>query len=156
MPTYLYKCDDCDLRFEERFYHDKGKILLSDSDEEVNDEIYDSYVCPKCHAKAKRLLFQEGQDLPGWVKGNCFTNRERERKFYEKGLDEQQARRFYKESLEASKERINTMGEVYKEVAPDMTEMVKNGAVKKVAPKEADKRKKAFTKVVKEITRKDK
>lgn len=79
-------------------------------------------------------------EIQGWVKGICFTNKERERKFYEKGMDKQQATEFYKQSMEASKERIQSGGVHYKQVVPDMNHMRKTGQAKKVSDKKKKER----------------
>jgi hypothetical protein len=84
--------------------------------------------CPECFkSKTSKLI----TNFSGYVKGNCFTNRERERKFYEKGLDKQQANTFYNESIEASKERIKSGGVHYKKVDFDMEFFAKKGLAKK-------------------------
>lgn len=99
---------------------------------EYGKELPEKLKCSKCNKKTSLLTFSDASAPVGIVKGNCFTNRERERKFYENGMDKQQAERFYKESIEASKERVNKGGEShYKRVDPDLEFMRKNGLVKK-------------------------
>ncbi|TYB31247.1 MAG: zinc ribbon domain-containing protein [Candidatus Mcinerneyibacterium aminivorans] len=44
MPTYVYKCDKCDYKFEK-----KQKITADPLEE-----------CPKCKGKVKRLIFGNG------------------------------------------------------------------------------------------------
>lgn len=86
----------------------------------------DSIKCFQCNKKAGLMVEQ----FEGWCKGNCFTNRERERKFYQNGMNKFQAERFYKESIDASNERHGTMKEVYKKVSPDMEHYAKHGLAK--------------------------
>lgn len=81
------------------------------------------------------VLEKKIPNINGWTKGNCFTNRERERQFYQHGLNKKEAERFYKESIEASKERMSTMGDVYKRVDPDIDHLRKTGQIKKINDK---------------------
>jgi hypothetical protein len=70
------------------------------------------------------------KNLGAWCKGVCFTNIERERKFYQKGMDKQQATEFYKNSMQASKERIAEGRQHYKKVDMDVNHYAKHGMVK--------------------------
>jgi len=96
-------------------------------------DLPDSPPCSYCGSKRTQKLMSDTVD--GWCKGNCFTNRERERKFHEKGMGKKQAENFYKESIQASWERRETMGEVYKKVVPDIDHLRKHGVIKKANDK---------------------
>lgn len=160
MTTHNYYCEKCDavsqLELNPNESNAKGyvdrkagyytKILISSlSEEEIKAlpmekdprdyEVYktikykkvpEHIKCFECGTKSGLMM----ESFEGWCKGNCFTNRERERKFHVTGLNKFQAERFYKESIEASKERHGTMGEVYKKVSPDVEHMFKHGRAK--------------------------
>lgn len=97
-----------------------------------------TFKCPECKKGVMEKII--GENLSGYVKGLCFTNLERERKFYQKGMDKQQAENFYKESIAASKERIDSGKEHYKQVVPDLDHMRKTGQIKKVSDKKKKER----------------
>lgn len=177
MSTHNYYCDKCDhvtaLELIPIDVNAKGyvntkagyytKVLVSSlTEEEVKAlplekdprdfEVYEDYffkvipdkfLCELCHSKIELKIEQ----FEGWCKGNCFTNRERERKFYEKGMDKQQASEFYKESIEASKERRKSGGQHYKKVDPDLKKLREHGIIRKTA----DSRAAAKRQAIKEI-----
>jgi hypothetical protein len=168
MAYHQYKCKKCECEFElEIGLIDGQYILRVPFTEEEEEEMWAKGIdprfeeteltlkelpmsppCMQCDSNETEKLMPE---FNGWCKGNCFTNRERERKFYEKGMPKDQALNFYKESIQASKERIATGGVHYKEIVPDMDHMRKHGVAKKLNDKQvANKReylKKANTKL---------
>lgn len=157
MAFHQYLCNDCNTEFELQIGLFEGKYILYihpsieeekalwDAGKDPRDSIIEIPLpglpenppCTNCGSENTGKLMHE---TGGWVKGICFTNKERERKFYEKGMDKQQATEFYKQSMEASKERMQTGGTHYKQVVPDMNYMRKTGQVKKVSDKKKKER----------------
>lgn len=118
MPIYQFKCDKCEHWFEESIFLD-GK------------DPPDYYKCPKCkNRKAPREYWVPGKEPNGFAKGNTDVNRRRHQRIVNYGMDKSMADNFYRESIAASKERMSTMGEVYKEVVPDVKQHIKQGLVK--------------------------
>jgi len=153
MSYHQYYCDKCEKQFELNIGLVEGKYILflpftKEEEEKLWAEgkdprflekevkLKDLPMSPPCSfcgsSKTSKLI----PEFDGWMKGNCFTNRERERKFHMKGLNRKQAENFYKESIEASKERISTMGEVYKKVDPDIDHLRNTGQIKKINDKQ--------------------
>jgi len=66
--------------------------------------------------------------MPGAdVKGVTDRARRRDRNIRENGMDKSMAENFYKESCEASKQRMATGYEHYKQVLPDVKQHIKQG-----------------------------
>jgi hypothetical protein len=148
MAYHQYKCKKCEHEFELSIGLVDGKyILYVPFTEEEEEELWaqgkdprfeetelplkelpESPPCTNCDSEETEKLMSE---FNGWCKGNCFTNRERERKFYEKGMDKQRANEFYKQSMEASQQRMMTGKEHYKQVVPDMKHMMDKGVAKR-------------------------
>ena len=173
MSLHQYYCYDCESEFELNIGLIEGNyILYVWPTEKEYKEIWDRGDDPRDFIKEYPL----GKELPmhppcplcasescdtdklvhdtnGYVKGNCFTNRERERRFYEKGMDKQQATEFYKESMRASKERINSGHQHYKQVAPDLDVLRKNGKIKKVNDKKKAERIESIKKMNQHLTK---
>lgn len=164
MSYHQYYCDKCEKQFELNIGLVEGKYILflpftKEEEEKLWAEGKDprflekevklkelpmSPPCSFCGSNKTSKLIPE---FDGWMKGNCFTNRQRERKFHEYGMNKRQAENFYKESMQASKERIATMGEVYKEVVPDMNHMRNTGKVKKLNDKDSAAKRERLKKV---------
>lgn len=156
MSYHQYYCSRCEQEFELKIYNDENKWILVEelsekeiaalpesedprffSKETTLKDIPETFKCPECGKKSKKVI----NEVEGWVKGNCAVNRERERKFHEYGMNKQQSENFYKESIEASKERMKTGGSVYKKVDANMEVLQKQGLARKLNDKEsADKR----------------
>lgn len=118
MPFYQFKCDKCEHKFEER-------IHLDGSDPPEH------YVCPECgNEKAPREYWTEDSMPGGFMKGVCDRKMREMKRFNVEGYNKQQAENFYKESIEASKERMKTGGQHYKEVMPDLKHHLKHGMIK--------------------------
>jgi hypothetical protein len=177
MTTHNYYCDNCDhvtsLELNPVDVNAKGyvnkeagyytRVLVSSlSEQEIKDlpmekdprdyevyeeyrfkEVPDKFLCEICYKKVGLML----EKFEGWCKGNCFTNRERERKFYEKGMDKQQASEFYKESIAASKERRLSGGQHYKEVVPDMKKLRDHGIIRKTSDSRVAAKKQALKEI---------
>lgn len=148
MSFYQYKCDDCGSDFELRIGLSEGvyTLYLTPSDKEEKEiwgrgedprdfwkeiqlaEVPSNPPCSHCLSENTSKYIP---DFNGSVKGLGVHAFHRERELYEKGLNKQQAENFYKESMQASKERISTMGEVYKKVDFNMPVLAKKGLAKK-------------------------
>lgn len=158
MSYHQYYCDKCETEIEIKIYSLDGEWFLVEElspeeiaklPEDVDPRFLDketklkdvpSFVkCPDCGNKKAAKIIHE---VEGWVKGNCFTNRERERKFHEYGMDKKRAETFYQESIQASKDRMKTGGEVYKSVVPNMQELAQQGKARRVSDGEAVENKK--------------
>ena len=166
MPMYTYTCDNCgnseyrniyqeeDLSWAELcFIKGATKAQLAKMDfakgddprtlevwEVVNygDGIPDKVKCNKC--KKKKAMFSP-PDLPNIKSGRNSYAAKRERQRYAKdGMDKKQAEQFYKESVEASKERVKSGGQHYKKVVPNYEVLRKQGQVRRLNDQErADK-----------------
>lgn len=177
MTNHNYYCDKCEhvttlelipIEVNAKGYVNKEagyytKVLVSSlSEQEIKDlpmekdprdyevyeeykfkEVPDEFLCELCYKKVGIMMEQ----FDGWCKGNCFTNRERERKFYEKGMDKQQAGEFYKESMAASKERMMSGRQHYKEVVPDMKKLRDHGIVRKTSDSRVGAKKQALKEI---------
>lgn len=164
MSYHQYYCGECEQQFELNIGLVEGKyILFLPFTKEEEEKLWAEGKDPRFLEKEVRL-----KDLPmsppcshcgsdetsklipefdGWTKGNCFVNRERERKFHLSGMNKKQAENFYKESMQASKDRMADMGQVYKKVVPDMEYMRNNGKVKKLNDKDRAAKKERLEKV---------
>lgn len=168
MSYHQYYCEKCDSEVEIKIYSLDGEWILVEelTEEEIAKlpegedprfhdketklkDVPSTVKCPSCSSKCKKII----HEVEGWVKGNCFTNRERERKFHEYGMDKKRAETFYQESMQASKERMMTGGEVYKKVAPDMNYMRASGKVKKLSDKESSEKKQNLEKINVELSK---
>jgi len=152
MSYHQYYCDKCETEIEIKIYSLDGEWILVEEltpeeiaklPEDVDPRFLDketklkdipSFVkCPGCgNKKCGKII----HDVVARIKGNSAQNRSRERDFMANGYNKEQAHKFYKESMEASKERMKTMGEVYKPVAVNPQELVKQGQAKKLSDKE--------------------
>jgi len=169
---HQYYCDKCKTEIEIKIYSLDGEWFLVEEltpeeiaklPEDVDPRFLDketklkdvpSFVkCPDCGNKKAAKIIHE---VEGWVKGNCFTNRERERKFHEYGMDKKRAETFYQESIQASKDRMKTGGEMYKKVSPDMDHMRSTGRVKKLSDKESLQKKEKLKQVNTELQKQTK
>lgn len=135
MPLYNFKCDVCDNEFEERFFLLDGEWYYAPEEgEDVNLGLnkncnIEFWYCKECgNNEAPRLLFTPGTEGPAAkVKGITDRSLRQQRRFEQYGMDRSAAETFYKESIEASRERISKMKEVYKKVSPDMDYHIKKG-----------------------------
>ena len=166
MPMHTYTCDNCgnseyrniyqeeDLSWAELcFIKGATKAQLAKMDfakgddprtlevwEVVNygDGIPDKVKCNKC--KKKKAMFNP-PDLPNIKSGRNSYAAKRERQRYARdGMDKKQAEQFYKESVEASKERVKSNGAVsehYKRVVPNYKDLHKQGHVKRLTDQES-------------------
>lgn len=153
MSYHQYYCDKCEKQFELNIGLVEGKYILflpftKEEEEKLWAEgkdprflekevkLKDLPMSPPCSLCGSNKTSKLIPEFDGWMKGNCFTNRERERRFHENGLNKRQAENFYKESMQASKERVATMGEVYKKVDPDIGHLRNTGQIKKLNDKQ--------------------
>lgn len=153
MSFYQYHCEDCNKDFELKIGLLEGKYILyfeltkqeedamwekgidprDHTPEIVMDEIPETPICSLCgSSKTSRLL----PNVEGKVSGRAMTYSESKR-FVIDGYNKQQAMQFYKDSIQASKERMADMGEVYKKVSPNMEYMCKTGKAKPAANRSA-------------------
>lgn len=170
MSYHQYYCEKCEEQFELNIGLVEGKYILflpftKEEEEKLWAEGKDPRFlekevrlkelpmtppCSKCGCSKTWKIIPE---FEGWMKGNSFNNRQRERKFHEYGMNKKQAENFYKESMQASKERIATMGEVYKRVDPNPTELAAMGRAKKLNDKETAAKKETAKKVNAELVK---
>ena len=152
MPYYNYYCVECekeDLRhipmvdgiFTEQVLVSslsQGEIdALPDWDDPRDYEVYeeveygdmppDDVKC-SCGGIAERLV----TDAPDIKHGrNSYHSMKERRRYAIEGMDKKQAEKFYKESCEASKERVKTGDQHYKQVVPNFKVLEKQGVVKR-------------------------
>lgn len=170
MSYHQYYCDKCEKQFELNIGLVEGKYILflpftKEEEEKLWEEgkdprflekevkLKDLPMSPPCSLCGSNKTSKLIPEFDGWMKGNSFTNRQRERKFHEHGLNKRQAENFYKESMQASRERIDTMGEVYKKVAPNPEELSKMGRARKLNDKEVTAKEETAKKVNSELVK---
>jgi len=132
MPFFQYYCLACKEEFDKRLYVMDNKWYDSDTDEFLSDEFPpEDCKCPECF----NLSFRVVEVPEGIVRGFSDRNRRRGMRFNEYGMEKEQAEAFYKDAIAASKDRMDTMGEVYKKVSPNMEYFTKKGLAKGVDDK---------------------
>lgn len=163
-----YYCKKCD-KVHTRSFYIEDKIYMEDvlvkslSQEEIDSlpewddpRLYEEYKtvehgdlpperlkCTQC----KKMMIRHMEDLPSLKEGrNSMSALKERRRFAEHGMDKKQAEKFYKESIEASKERMKGGEEHYKRVVPNYEVLAKQGVVKR----NSDKRKAAKEKFLKD------
>ena len=161
MPYYNYYCEQCDKEdmrhipmVDEVFTE---QVLVSSlSQEEIDDlpdwddprdyEVYEEVEYGKlppeevkcaCGGMAERIV----SDAPSIKHGRNSYHAMRERQRYNtQGMDKVQAEKFYKESVEASKQRIKTGDQHYKPVHPNFKVLAEQGLATKLTDQQrADK-----------------
>lgn len=132
---YIYYCFDCKSDFIMEYYRDKDKKHP---------------ICLVCESKNTKCMGENpSQGLK--IKGGgdeMARNRRKLEKFVEYGLDKGQADKFYKDSIEASKERMKSGYEHYSKVFMDVDYFAKTGQAKPVNDENRVKK----MKVAKEVT----
>ena len=153
MPFYKFYCESCDSEETRKVYIEdkifKESILVKSlSEEEVKKlpphedprdyKEYETVVygesppeeieCSNC----KETAFRADEGIPSYKHGrNSYEAMKERRRFAHEGMDKKQAETFYKESIEASKERIKTGHQHYKKVVPNYKVLEKQGIVKR-------------------------
>jgi len=153
MPYYNYYCTECDT---EELRHiplvddvfTEHVLVSSLSQEEIDAlpdwddprdyEVYEevkygdmppnSVKCNNCGDVADRLV--DGAPTIKHGRNSYHAKKERMR-FATEGMDKKAAEKFYKESVEATKERIKTGDQHYKKVVPNFEVLEKQGLVKR-------------------------
>lgn len=111
---FEYLCKSCDLIIERDFKIGKANKKVK---------------CPDCNKMAGRYY---GNAPAVHFKGMDFqTNRSREMKYRRYGMDKDRAQMFYKESIEATKKRIDSKDTVYSNYTITPQEAAKRGAKRK-------------------------
>ena len=94
----------------------------------------DTIKCPKCNKKtgkrASIYYFSVGNGR------NSYAAMKERRRYAVYGMDKVQAEQFYKESIEASKERQKTGGQHYKKVSPDYEQFRAEGKAVRLTDQE--------------------
>ena len=153
MPYYNYYCSYCETEelrhiplvddvFTEQVLvsslSQEEIDALPDWDDPRDYEVYeevkygemppDMVKCNNCGDVADRLV----DDAPQIKHGrNSYHSMKERRRFHMEGMDKKQAEKFYKESCEASKERVKTGDQHYKQVLPNFKVLEKQGVVKR-------------------------
>lgn len=147
MSLHQYHCSSCESDFELNIGLLEGQYFIQfEPDEKEEQELIaqdkdprdywveipvdDIPLNPPCIYCQSLETYKIINEFNGWCKGVCFTNIERERKFYQKGMDRKQATEFYKDSMQASKERMSQGKQHYKKVDMDVNHYAKHGMVK--------------------------
>lgn len=111
---FEYLCKSCDLIIERDFKIGKANKKVK---------------CPDCNKMAPRYY---GHAPAVHFKGADFqTNRSREEKYRRYGMDKDRAQMFYKESIEATKKRIDSKDTIYANYDITPEEAAKRGAKRK-------------------------
>tara|TARA_R110002110_G_scaffold239686_5_gene455682 strand:- start:2095 stop:2691 length:597 start_codon:yes stop_codon:yes gene_type:complete len=94
----------------------------------------DNIKCPTCKRKtgqrASIYYFSVGSGR------NSYASLKERQRYAHEGMDKKQAEQFYKESVEASKERIKTGDQHYKKVVPNYEVLRKQGQVRRLNDQE--------------------
>lgn len=125
--SFNYHCFDCNEDFILELKRGKDK---------------DKKVCPMCGKKDTKCM---GENPLGAVKvkgGGDELNRGKRKleKFVRDGLGKEEAEKFYRESIAASKERMKSGGDHYEKVLMCPEELRAQGKAKKVSDMEARKK----------------
>jgi len=152
MPYYNYYCLECEkeelrhIPIVDGIYTEQ--VLVSSLNQEEADALPD-WDDPRDYEVYEEVEY--GDMPPDVVKCSCGSNADRlvtgapdikhglnsyhakkERMRYAiQGMDKKQAEKFYKESCEASKERMKTGDQHYKQVVPNFKVLEKQGVVKR-------------------------
>jgi len=162
MPYYNYYCTECDTEelrhiplvddvFTEQVLvsslSQEEVDALPDWDDPRDYEVYEeikygdtppnTVKCNNCGDVADRLV----ADAPSIKHGrNSYHAMKERHRFHTQGMDKKQAEKFYKESVEASKERVKSGTEHYKRVVPNYKVLAEQGQARKLNDQErADK-----------------
>jgi len=162
MPYYNYYCTECDTEelrhiplvddvFTEQVLvsslSQEEIDALPDWDDPRDYEVYEevkygdmppnTVKCNNCGDVADRLV-----DRPPDIKHgrNSYHALKERQRFAMEGMDKKAAEKFYKESCEASKERMKSGGQHYKKMVPDFDYLEKQGQVKRLSPEAREKK----------------
>lgn len=166
MPMHTYSCDNCGNSEYRNIYQEKDftwaelcfvrgptqaqldKMDFDKGDDprdfevwkvvNYGDDLPEKVKCNKC--KKKKAKFTP-PDVPKIKNGrNSYAAMRERRRFATEGMDKKQAEQFYKEAVQASKERMETGGQHYKKIVPHYETLRKEGKVRKLNDQErADK-----------------
>ena len=111
--------------------------------------------CPVCGDWAERQYARPGESPGAIFKGfGWYTNKSRDRKYAEKGMDKQEANRFLEQEIRNSQKRMESGGQHYKRMVPNYKNLHKQGVVKQVSDKEAIRKREASKKMTEEAYKK--
>lgn len=152
MPYYNYYCLECDKEDLRHIPMVDGvfteQVLVSSLSQEEADalpdwddprdyEVYEEVeygdlppdvVKCSCGSEADRIV----TDAPDIKHGrNSYHAMKERRRYAYEGMDKKQADKFYKESIDASKERVKSGHQHYKKVVPNFKVLEKQGRVKR-------------------------
>tara|TARA_Y100000034_G_C6905529_1_gene420023 strand:- start:2909 stop:3364 length:456 start_codon:yes stop_codon:yes gene_type:complete len=129
MPTYKFACTSCDISWEKL--------------REVS-EVDKSSMCPKCYKKGQRN-FEIGSVS---FRGIDFsTNQNKAEDYARHGMDKGQADTFYKESIDATKERMKTGFQHYAAYTPNYEKLGEEGKLIRQSPEKARQKKETMKKM---------
>lgn len=143
MPNYIYQCmnEECEEVVEIFCPVSKRKKRVR---------------CPECEEWCEQIVCKPGEEPPGLIfKGHgWYTNKSRDRKYAEKGMDKQTADRWLNDEIKNSQERLNSGNQHYKRYTPDYESLHKAGMVKRVSDKRAIEKKEMSKKLTEEAYKK--
>ena len=125
---YEYSCSSCNEVFEQKFMWNKNTLYDSLMDNEVSEDVLDGVPCPECSDYSPRYM-TAGSFPSIHVKGFTEKLSRQELKKFTDGMDKETAETFYKDSIDASKDRIDNMQDVYKKVDMDIPHFMSAGVV---------------------------
>jgi hypothetical protein len=107
-------------------------------EKEWSMDYFDTIECPCCKAETEKRVsiyyFSVGEGR------NSYRSLKERMRFARDGMDKKQAEKFYKESVEASKERVKSGSEHYKRVVPNYKVLAEQGQARRLNDQErADK-----------------
>tara|TARA_Y100001938_G_scaffold126710_1_gene178894 strand:- start:1706 stop:2263 length:558 start_codon:yes stop_codon:yes gene_type:complete len=157
MPYYNYYCEGCDAEELRHIPMVNGifteQVLVSSlTEEEVESlpdwddprdyEVYEEVeygdeppekVKCSCGSIADRIV----SNAPSVKHGlNSYHSLKERRRYAKEGMDKKQAETFYKESIEATKDRVKTGHQHYKKVVPNYEVLAKHGYARKLNDQE--------------------
>jgi len=136
MPTYKFACTSCDISWEKL--------------REVS-EVDKSSMCPKCYKKGERNYEIGSVSFRGI---DFSTNQNKAEDYARHGMDKGQADTFYKESIAASKERMQTGSEHYSSYTPNYEKLAEDGKLIHHSPDKVRQRRKNMKNLTEQVYKK--
>lgn len=125
MVLYLFECGACQISFDS-----EGSMAKPPKRRK----------CPTCNKFCNRIFTAPALRFIG---SDFYTNRAKAEKFQRDGFDKVQAHEFYNSAIKHSKERMEEGWKDYTRVTPNIENMIKTGAAKKVSSEKARAKKEA-------------
>jgi hypothetical protein len=104
-------------------------------EKEWSMDYFDTIKCPNCKRKTEKrasiYYFSVGEGR------NSYKSLKERMRYAHEGMDKKQAEKFYKESCEASKDRVKSGDQHYKRVVPNFKVLEQEGLAKRVSDEQS-------------------